>query len=583
MAAKEQSTNSLDPSWTARIYGKTTGEDFLGLRAVGINILSYLIPGIITTTPRARYYAFYSWLLVEYAHDHPRGWSLGRFIRRREQIFALANIAHTYSMYNSTSVAGLIGQIKLRNHWRSYNKAKSVPLSVDNYVKAQGGGYDIYGGVMWGLGITGTAEGNGSTFAVSSKGQALAKSFAQAIKRTTYYRQRKEYDTAKSIPRAVLEEYGKKCHLDYLANKPDRDPTLEALFAFSAPHILPLPDTDLSSVGNMRGTLGLMLDMIKQATGYFHEYEFRQAIAYGLCEDYAPYQPADPLRPFLAHWQMFQLREYYIYALYALWVYFLRWLRLEGPQTYKAFQAHLNQTIDLTAVAAKIGVTLLSRSPDAWKLTDWLDSLLDACQISGHSPEDRCQAFAQQSQVPLNEDAIFWLLDEAEPNDPTTYLGTTWLLLSALYLRLRGLQMDDSWGAWHWAQAGGARRRSMALFVRDISNSIAASHTVLEAWTWLFRDYIIAQHIITALEKWRTRKVNTFHFNYEKGVFEWVYDDWTGFSASRFRQAYDMLYDLGLYEVDPEDETPRLTSFGRQTLQRVLESLSGENTDHSAT
>ncbi len=123
----------------------------------------------------------------------------------------------------------------------------------------------------------------------------------------------------------------------------------------------------------------------------------------------------------------------------------------------------------------------------------------------------------------------------------------------------------------------------MALFVRDMSNSIAANHTLLDTWTWLFRDHVIAQHIVSALEKWRARKVNTFHFNYEEGVFEWVQDDETGFSNSRFRRAYDMLYDLGLFEIDPEEDIPRLTSFGRQTLQRVLESLSGENTDHSVT
>ncbi len=383
MSAKKQPTSSLDPMWTARIYGDTTGEDFLGLRAVGTNILSYLLPGVITTTTRARYYAFYSWLLVEYANNHPKGWSLGRFIHRREQIFALANIAHTYSLSNRTYVAGLIGQTKLGRHWWSYREANSVPLSVDNYVKAKGGGYDTFAGVMWGLSITGTVEGNGNTFAVLPKGQALAKSFAKAIKGTAYYEHRKKYDTATTIPRAVLEEYGEQCHLDYLADNPDRNPTLEALFAFNASHTLPPPGSNLSSVGNMRGTLGLILDIIVQSPAYFHEHEFRQAVAYGLCGDYAPYQPAEPLRPFLAHWQMFQLREYYVYALYALWVYFLRWLRLEGPQTFKAFQVHLNRTIDLSAVAATIGITLPSKSPDEWKLADWLDALLNACEIPG--------------------------------------------------------------------------------------------------------------------------------------------------------------------------------------------------------
>ena len=149
------------------------------------------------------------------------------------------------------------------------------------------------------------------------------------------------------------------------------------------------------------------------------------------------------------------------------------------------------------------------------------------------------------------------------------------MLLSALYLRLAGLKESDQWNAWYWARFGGARRRSMDLFVRGMDNHIAAGDSLLDTWTWLHRDYIVAQHIITALEKWRQRKVNTFHFNYDQGVFEWVRDDSTGFSASRFRQAYDMLADLGLYEINREAaDCPQLTELGQQTLKRVLEAYS---------
>lgn len=571
--------NDLDPCWTAPIYKATTGEDFLGLRAVQANITDYLLPGIITTTPRARYYAFYSWLLVEYAKQHPEGWSLARFIRRREQIFALANLAYTSVADNHPSVAGLTGQRKLNEHWRAHHNDKSIPLDVDlvrTYVKASWGGYNAYAGVVRALELVRLAEGRDYTLDVLPQGQVLAEAFATSIQRTEYYKRREEYDTASSIPRSVLIQYGSKCHLGHLAHSDDCRPVLQVLFAFSASDFLPPSDSDLSKRGNMQGSLGLILEMVSQADGPFTEDSFRESIAYGLCADYDHYRPSLPLKPFLAHWQMFQMREYYVYALYALWVYFLRWLHLNGPETLGGFHDHLNEQVDLAKTSAAMDIAVPQKSLDEWLLVDWLGALLDAAESPGSDRDGRCRAFAQASKTPLNEHALFHLLRNASQDNPSAYVGTTWLLLSTLFLRLRGLQDVNRGDAWRWARAGGARRRPMALFVRDMSDHIAAGDTLLQTWNWLYRDYIVAQHTLTALGKWRQRNTNTFHFNYDRGILEWVQNDRTGLSASRFKQAHDMLADLGLYCVSPEaDGRPELTELGRQTLERVLESCGG--------
>ena len=209
-------------------------------------------------------------------------------------------------------------------------------------------------------------------------------------------------------------------------------------------------------------------------------------------------------------------------------------------------------------------------------LREWFESLLDASPVSDGDWETRCLAFAQKSRSPLNEHNLYSLLDRAQTNNCAMYVGLAWMLLSTVYLRLLGLRESDQWNAWHWAKDGGARRRSIDLYVQDVSAHIEAGDSILEAWSWLYRDYILAQHTISALEKWRQRKANTFHFNYDQGVFEWVRDGETGFSASRFRQAYDMLADLGLYEITLEaGGHPQLTELGRTTLQRVLEACGG--------
>ena len=112
--------------------------------------------------------------------------------------------------------------------------------------------------------------------------------------------------------------------------------------------------------------------------------------------------------------------------------------------------------------------------------------------------------------------------------------------------------------------------RSLARYISGVDRYRKSDGSILDLWRWLTQDYLLAQHTIIALEKWQQRKVNTFHFYYEQGVFEWVSDDSTGFSASRFRQASDMLRDLGLYQVD-EEGVPFLTDKGRETLARVKE------------
>ncbi len=569
-----QKVGNLDPFWISRIYKIETGEDFLGLRAVQGNITNYLLPGIITLTLRARYYPFYSWLLVEYARDHPKGWSKARFIHRREQIFALANLAYSDLEDIDASVVGLTGSEKLSQHWKAHRDESSVLLSVDSYVKAKNGGYDNYSSVMRTLDLTRWSEDENVDLEITPRGQRLAEAFVGAIKDTTYYERRAKYDMATSIPRNVLVEYGTKCHVSRLALSPDEKPTLDALFAFDAPHLPPPLDPDAANLETMRGTLGLILEMLDQAQEPFSDDNFRQTIAYGLCADYDSYKPTEPLRPFLAHWQMFQLREYYVYALYALWTYFLHWLYLEGPQTLDAFCEHLNE-LNFKTPAAELGLKIPKKSAQKWSLNGWLDALLDASAIRGRSLKKRCETFSQQSGAPLNEHKLFYLLSETGFDDPSTFVGAAWLLLSSLYLRLTGLQVSDSWNAWHWARVGGARRRSMDLFVSDVSKCIEAQHSVIDTLAWIYKDYIIAQHTITALEKWRQRNTNTFHFNYRDGVFERVSDDFAAFSASRFPQAYTMLYDLGLYETSPEDQRPYLTVLGRRTYKRVLESCSG--------
>ncbi len=118
---------------------------------------------------------------------------------------------------------------------------------------------------------------------------------------------------------------------------------------------------------------------------------------------------------------------------------------------------------------------------------------------------------------------------------------------------------------------------SMKAFIADIDGYLSESSCLSHAWMGLLRDYIIAQHTITALEKWRDREANTFHFSYQNGRFGYIHSGETGYSASRFRQAFDMLVDLGLVESQLQPGRSRLTPLGQSTLERVRKAPSDPN------
>ena len=565
---------SSEPKWIEKIYSENTGEDFIGLRSVATNITTYLLPGIITITPRARYYSFYSWLLHEYEDHHPPKSTLASFIKRREQIFALANFIFDTSYGYGDGTTGMIGKIKIRQHVWDIGDSKDIPLIVDDYVAAHYGGFGQYSGVMRSLEIIRDSEEVGTDLDLLPKSIKLADGFQDAIKDTRYYQKRNEFDLADTIPLKVLMEYGEKCYLSGLADAPDASPILETLFGMDEKYILPEPQTDIPTFGNMGGSLALMLEMLDQSEKAFDDQVFRDSIMYGLCTDFRYFQPSKNLEAFIANWRMFQLREYYVFAIYEFWIYFLDVLRTNGPFNFDVFRSYLDNQINLSDGANIIGIELPVSKPSEITIADFLHALVQQSEIVCNELSEGCEIYVNQYNVKANEKYIQSLLDSGDYQNREGRFMHAWFILASTYLRLKGVKSGDNKNAWYWAREGGARRRSMALFVHQMDIYIDQNKSLLQVLEWLFRDYVLAQHTITALEKWRQRNVNTFHFSYENGVYEWIKMDTNTYTASRFFQANSMIRDLGLVSLD-EIGGPTQTTRGKDTLNRVVRKLGG--------
>lgn len=82
------------PQWTRRVAMDGSGRDPLGLSRVSDALTNFLLPDIITTTDRARFYSFYTWAIadVEALRNSKAGRvSFEEEFRRREAAFALAS------------------------------------------------------------------------------------------------------------------------------------------------------------------------------------------------------------------------------------------------------------------------------------------------------------------------------------------------------------------------------------------------------------------------------------------------------------------------------------------------------------
>ena len=548
---------------------------YLGLRAVQASMTDDSLPGVTTITLRARYFSFYSWVLSEYGRHHPDGWSRRRFLRRRNSylssptLLAKLTITITHSAWPVPINLRLTGALIVRRVTFRYRSKQCNHICLRRF-----GGFDAYRGAVHALGIMRVPDDAAATLHLLPKGQQLADAFATAIASTKYGRNPAAFDTSSTIPAEILMEYGDACSLDRLAEMPDRTHLQDLLLATDATVRLAPPDSGADTRGNMTGSMGMILDMIKQSSAPLDDTTFRTMIAYGLTADYTAYTAHDAFHPFVARWQMFQLREYYVYALYGLWAYFLRWLQAHGPQPFSAFVDHLAEEVHLGLVEDEFGLALGNRPLADLSIEEVVKPVLAQLDLGDTSWADQAKAFAAHSAGRCNEDAVYHYLTRSSLRAPEYVAGTV-LLLIVLYIRLSGIRNQGDETLWQWAAVGGSTRCSLNQFVTRLEAQRESRQDLLTILADLLRENVISRHILVALEKWSDRKINTFHFSYDNGLFDWLRNGDTGFSASRFKQAYDMLHDLGFFTIDETTNLPYLTKMGQQALDQTTTACHG--------
>jgi hypothetical protein len=540
------------PKWTKRVVTDSGGRDPLGLSRVAFNLTDFLLTGIITTTERARYYSFYSWVLWHTEQEEkPENYSdfIDAF-RRREAVMGLATLA-SKSKLNPVGVEVLRNQLERGKQTGEYDcNFKVLPSNT------LGGYGQYYGSSIYHLKLSYADEN--AVDRVNEAGADLAFTFHQTIQNTKYIKNQTYLQN--SISEADLKELQQNFTLDSIKNdfaENEREKLIEIFFS--------LNDNYLDDKSRLRRqTLTILLNLIseygkndiklKTHSNYSFDQYLLFAIYYEVLwiddETISPHQ---------------SLKDYYF--CYELW---------------KQFCLHqlLTQALEylLYAVLEAVGheVTGLSLAETVKKLIqpDFFITLKSVTDTDCNSPENFFSAFgitkipdesfskiqqAEYSPVhPQSEARILYL----EGKSVEEAAAKAILLLGALYGKWRGMYQDGTMKSVEQT-AGHEIWAKRVLSKLDVWLREDLNWT--EALTNLIEEFVLNQHDRIMYEK---RKIDGWLHRTDGKIIK-DQDYKPNWRASRFLNAAKIMADLKIVDITDKKELT-ITSEGKNLLKQLV-------------
>src|SRR6185437_3897940 len=295
-----------------------SGRDPLGLSRVSDALTNFLLPNIITTTDRARYYSFYAWAIADI--EDLRKSKSGRIsfeeeFQRREAAFALA------SRLGQKIELPIVGIRQVDTILASADEGNNVKTDFRVLPSNSTGGYgQYYGGCLHALDLVRVDE-QGEWTSATERGRKLADAFASATAKSPYLSG--NWRTRPRVPKKVLQESAEVFSLDGLGGR-EADAERELLISmFFSLGESPSATRPL----NRQATLGMFLHVLKSCEEAGIEVTRRNvdggAIFWphyysGLADDdndLLSYQPAPAFAEAHAFWRQFCAHQFLAFAL----------------------------------------------------------------------------------------------------------------------------------------------------------------------------------------------------------------------------------------------------------------------------
>ena len=171
------------PQWIKKVVVEGTGRDPLGLSRMSDWLTDSLLPGVITTTDRARYYSYYPWAIADIERERGRGDRSVDFdaeFQRREAAFALASALEHVTDLPIVGVRRINVLIAGED-----NEGRLQTLSRVLPSNPTGGFGQYYSGCLQLLGLV-TVDENGEWVVASDVGKELVAAFEETCKSALY-------------------------------------------------------------------------------------------------------------------------------------------------------------------------------------------------------------------------------------------------------------------------------------------------------------------------------------------------------------------------------------------------------------
>ncbi|WP_437802521.1 hypothetical protein [Sorangium sp. So ce693] len=523
------------------------GLDHLGVQAPCTTLYTQLLPGITNVTDRARYYAFYPWLLWSFERrydDHSLA-EFRRVLRRAECLFALIAIRHARELDDADDRRHGIGMVGRFELLRIGDDVEEI--SLDEYAAFEGprryfknklGGLgQYYFGPLRDLRILDhSPEGNDYPPGYDrERGRELAEAFAKGVAEDAFFRLLE----ASAITWSDLDELASFCPCGLHGSPGEHELLLNLFLTRTAAY-------EVDGGPARRASLGLMLDLVhregKNPT-YNYEALLRGASYAGALSDGSPWELDGALLRARGGWGTYQRNELLSIAVQGLFAAILR-----------AIERDHRGVLRESADAADVGERLLS-SFGARLTRPLVDEI---AQVRGELPPLANWTAAE------HELQLGWeLLDLGLEDDQ---LGEVAEKSIEILLALLARGVDEyPYADFELDPEYFDPQEVHLLSLRQASRTTWAAMS-LGAWIrWLAVHWCVGRHLRVALRKLRAERRDTFRIRPLEGELRVVEAPAPTFTLPRVTRAVQILRDLDL--IDLEDDGLVLTERGRAALE----------------
>jgi hypothetical protein len=541
------------PQWTNRVLTNPGGRDPLGLSRVGQRLTDLLLPGIITQTDRARYYAIYCWILWHIQREEkPESWPIfASAFQRREAAVALSTMIVDEN-------ASPVGKLVIRRRLAQARETKQISTEFQVLPSNPLGGFgQYYSGCLYQLRLTQRLE-DGIDRVTDGIAVQLALAVNQNVAGTPYLRQK--LFTKASVELRALERSSERLGLDaisYPFAAEERKLLIDLFFGFHEAR----PGEETFQRRTSLGRILATVEAYDKAGIAIHGVSLEKQLLYaptyfGVLVDSRNRTKKFKLPHFIVRcsefWRQFCLHEFLTQALEGVLDAVLQVLEPE-PRGLT-----LERTINelLSGDFSGYFATLVGRRCESPR------GLLNKLGITGIPNE--ATSTLLRDRYRYNQALSEWVCERPAAT-PAELTARSCLLLAILYGKWRGVTKDVTYATVMELASSELAVPTFIPFIDSWFETDCSWNKALESLVTV----IVRQHDTVMYGKGRLESC-WLYIEEDRLVRDQDYQPY--FRSSRHEQAVQIMVDLALLKWTGASNTERLTitAQGRRVLERVV-------------